>query len=69
MTGLVGEGRAVDTVYLEFSKAFATTLYVILIDKLMKYGLGKWTVRWTELSLNCSMMPSCRPEVYPTDQY
>ncbi|GAB0209103.1 mitochondrial enolase superfamily member 1 [Grus japonensis] len=36
MTGLVDEGRAVDIVYLDFSKAFDTVSHKILIDKL--YG-------------------------------
>lgn len=48
MTGLVDEGTAVDTVYLEFSKAFATVSHIILVDNLMKCGLGKWTVRSAE---------------------
>lgn len=50
ITGLVDERRAVNTVYLEFSKAFATSFHIILIDKLMKYGLRKWRVRSTECS-------------------
>ncbi|KAK4818824.1 hypothetical protein QYF61_019861 [Mycteria americana] len=34
------EGRAVDIVYFDFSKAFDTMSHNILIDKLMKYRLG-----------------------------
>lgn len=49
LTGLVREGRAVGTVYREFRKAFATASRIILISKLVKYGRGKWTVRWTEI--------------------
>ena len=37
MTGLVDEVRAVDVVYLDFSKAFSTVCRNILIDKLKKY--------------------------------
>ncbi|PKU30767.1 rna-directed dna polymerase from mobile element jockey-like [Limosa lapponica baueri] len=48
MPGWIDEGRAVDVVYLEFSKAFATVSYSILIDKLRNCGLKKWTVRWIE---------------------
>ncbi|PKU47600.1 hypothetical protein llap_2066 [Limosa lapponica baueri] len=40
MTELVDEGRAIVTVYLEFSNAFDTASHIILIDKLMKYGLA-----------------------------
>ena len=46
MTSLVDKGRAVDTIYLDFSKAFDISSYNIIIDKLTKYGLEKWTVRW-----------------------
>ena len=52
MTGLVGEGRAVDIVYLAFSKAFDTVSQKILIEKLMMYGLDEQTVRWIENWLN-----------------
>ena len=36
MTGWVDEGRAVDVVYLNFSKAFVTVSHNILISKLRK---------------------------------
>lgn len=45
MTGLVNEVRAADVVYLSLCKAFDTVSSNI--DKLKKYGLGMWTVRWT----------------------
>ena len=45
-TGSVGEGTAVDVVYLDFSKAFVMVSHRILIVKLVKYGLDKWTTRW-----------------------
>ncbi|GAB0208567.1 mitochondrial enolase superfamily member 1 [Grus japonensis] len=51
-TGWVDEGRAVDVVYLDFSKAFDTVSHNILIDKLRKCGLDEWTVRWVENWLN-----------------
>ncbi|PKU33643.1 reverse hypothetical protein [Limosa lapponica baueri] len=44
----IDEGRAVDIVYLDFSKAFDTVSHSILIAKLRKCGLDEWTVRWTE---------------------
>uniref|UniRef100_A0A8B9PU80 Reverse transcriptase domain-containing protein n=1 Tax=Apteryx owenii TaxID=8824 RepID=A0A8B9PU80_APTOW len=52
MTAWVDEGRAVDGVYLDFSKAFDTVSHNILIDKLRKCGLDEWTVRWIENWLN-----------------
>ncbi|GAB0203786.1 mitochondrial enolase superfamily member 1 [Grus japonensis] len=52
MTGWVDEGRAVDVVYLDFSKAFDTVSHNILIGKLRKCGLIEWTVRWIENWLN-----------------
>jgi len=45
---LVGEGRAVDVVYLNFSKAVDTVSHNILIGKLRQYRLDKWSVRWIE---------------------
>ncbi|PKU46414.1 rna-directed dna polymerase from mobile element jockey-like [Limosa lapponica baueri] len=44
----VDEGRAVDVVYLDLSKAFDTVSHNILIGKLRKCGLDEWTVRWVE---------------------
>ncbi|GAB0186537.1 mitochondrial enolase superfamily member 1 [Grus japonensis] len=52
MTSWVDEGRAVDVVYLDFSKAFDTMSHNILISKLRKCGLDEWTVRWVENWLN-----------------
>jgi len=48
MTGWVDEGRAVDVVYLDFSKAFDTVSHNILLGKLRKCGLDEWSVRWIE---------------------
>jgi len=52
MTGWVDEGRAVDVVYLDFSKAFDTVSHNILLGKLRKCGLDEWSVRWIENWLN-----------------
>ncbi|GAB0209906.1 mitochondrial enolase superfamily member 1 [Grus japonensis] len=52
MTSWVDEGRAVDVVYLDFSKAFDIVSHNILIGKLRKHGLDEWTVRWVENWLN-----------------
>ena len=48
MTGLADEGRAVDIVYLDFSKAFDTVSAMNLIEELMMYRLEEQTVRWAE---------------------
>lgn len=45
MTGLVDDGRAVDIVYLDFSKASETVPHKIFREKLLKYGLDEHTVR------------------------
>jgi len=52
MTGWVDEGRAVDVVYLDFSKAFDTVSHNIVLGKLRKCGLDEWSVRWIENWLN-----------------
>ncbi|KAK4830628.1 hypothetical protein QYF61_012453 [Mycteria americana] len=52
ITGLIDEGRAMDIVYLDFSKAFNTVFHKICIEELMKYGLDEQTVRWIENWLN-----------------
>uniref|UniRef100_A0A669QA98 Reverse transcriptase domain-containing protein n=1 Tax=Phasianus colchicus TaxID=9054 RepID=A0A669QA98_PHACC len=48
VTGWVDGGKAVDVVYLDFSKAFDTVSHNILITKLRKCGIDEWTVRWVE---------------------
>ncbi|GAB0179879.1 mitochondrial enolase superfamily member 1 [Grus japonensis] len=52
MTSWVDEGRAVDVVYLDFSKVFDIISHNILIGKLRTCGLDEWTVRWVENWLN-----------------
>jgi len=46
MIGWIDEGRAVDVVYLDFSKAFNTVSHSILLGKLRKYGLDEGSVKW-----------------------
>ena len=53
MTHFVDKGRAVGVVYLDLSKALDTVFHNIFIDKVMKYGLKKWAMKWTENWLNC----------------
>jgi len=52
MTGWVDEGRVVDVIYLEFSKAFDTVSHKILLGKLRKCGPDEWSVGWIENWLN-----------------
>ncbi|KAF1478004.1 putative RNA-directed DNA polymerase from transposon X-element, partial [Eudyptula minor novaehollandiae] len=46
VTRLVDEGKAVDVVYLDFSKAFDTVSHSILLEKLAAHGLDRCTLRW-----------------------
>ena len=46
MTRLVDEGKAVDIVYLDFSKAFDTVSLGILLEKLTAHGLDRYTLCW-----------------------
>uniref|UniRef100_A0A8B9CLM1 Reverse transcriptase domain-containing protein n=1 Tax=Anser brachyrhynchus TaxID=132585 RepID=A0A8B9CLM1_9AVES len=48
ITSWVGGGRAVDVIYLDFSKAFDTVSHDILLAKLRKCGVEEWTIRWVE---------------------
>uniref|UniRef100_A0A8C3CN94 Reverse transcriptase domain-containing protein n=1 Tax=Cairina moschata TaxID=8855 RepID=A0A8C3CN94_CAIMO len=50
ITSWVDGGRAVDGIYLDFSKAFNTVSHDILLAKLKKCGTDEWTARWVE---NC----------------
>uniref|UniRef100_A0A8D0DX11 Reverse transcriptase domain-containing protein n=1 Tax=Salvator merianae TaxID=96440 RepID=A0A8D0DX11_SALMN len=46
ITGWIDQGKAVDIVYLDFSKAFDKVSHTILIEKMIKYGIDRTTVRW-----------------------
>lgn len=54
MTVWVYEGKAVNVVYLDFTKDFDTISHNILIGKPRKCVLDEWTVRWVENGLNGS---------------
>ncbi|CAM4524209.1 unnamed protein product [Caretta caretta] len=53
ITDSVDEGKAVDVLFLDFSKAFDTVSHSILVSKLRKYGLDECTTRWVESWLDC----------------
>jgi len=44
------EVKAVDVVYLDFSKAFDTVSHSILLEKLIAHGLDGLTLSWVK---NC----------------
>ncbi|KAK4828821.1 hypothetical protein QYF61_000878 [Mycteria americana] len=48
VTRLVDEGKAVDVVYLDISKAFDMVSHSILLEKLAAHGLDRWTLRWVK---------------------
>ena len=48
MAGCRDEERALDVVYLHFSKAFTTVSPSILTGKAQECGLDEGTVRWDE---------------------
>jgi len=52
VTHLVDEGKAVDVVYLDFSKAFDTVPHSILLEKLAARGLDGCTLCWIKRWLN-----------------
>jgi len=45
---LVDKGKAVDVIYLDFSKAFDTVPHRILLEKLAAHGLDGCTLRWVK---------------------
>ncbi|KAK4825062.1 LOW QUALITY PROTEIN: hypothetical protein QYF61_023066 [Mycteria americana] len=47
-THLMDEGKAVDVVYLDSSKAFDTVSHSILLEKLAAHGLDGCTLRWVK---------------------
>ncbi|KAK4817476.1 hypothetical protein QYF61_015810 [Mycteria americana] len=52
VTHLVDEGKAVDVVYLDFSKVFDTVSHSILLEKLAAHGLDRCTLHWVKNRLD-----------------
>jgi len=52
VTCLADEGKAVDVVYLDFSKAFDTVPHNILLEKLAAHGSDGCTLHWIKNWLN-----------------
>ncbi|CAM4657202.1 unnamed protein product [Lepidochelys olivacea] len=52
-TGSVDAGKAVNMLFLDFSKAFDMFSHGILVSKLKRYDLDEWTIRWIESWLDC----------------
>ena len=48
VTHLVDEGKAVDVVYLAFSKACDSFSHSILLEKMAAHGLDGYTLRWVK---------------------
>ncbi|GAB0205022.1 mitochondrial enolase superfamily member 1 [Grus japonensis] len=46
----------VDIVYLDFSQAFNTVPHSLLLEKLMHYGLDKWSMHDLDDGIECSLM-------------
>jgi len=52
VTLLVDKEKALDVIYLDFSKAFDTVPHSILLEKLAAHGLDRCTLRWIKNWLN-----------------
>ena len=52
VTRPVNKGKAVDVVYVDFSKAFDTVPHSILLQKLAAHGLGGCTLHWIKNWMN-----------------
>jgi len=52
VTLLEDEGKAVDVIYLDFSKAFDTVSHSSLLEKLAARGLDRCTLHWVKKQLD-----------------
>jgi len=59
VTHLMDEGKAVDVVYLDFSKAFDTNSHNILLDKFSAHGLDGHAFCWVKKLAGWPDLKSC----------
>ncbi|NXW38780.1 CNDH2 protein, partial [Phaetusa simplex] len=59
---LVGEGKAVGVVCLDFSEAFGTVSHGILLEKLAAHGLDGCTLRWVKTGWRAGPRESLQPK-------
>ncbi|TRZ07610.1 hypothetical protein HGM15179_019496 [Zosterops borbonicus] len=59
VTHLVDEKKAVDVVYLDFSKAFDTVSHGILLEKLAAHDLDRYTLHWVQNWLGVQALTEC----------
>ncbi|KAJ7422871.1 hypothetical protein WISP_36327 [Willisornis vidua] len=50
VTHLVDEGKAVEVVYLDLSKAFETVYHNMILEKLAAHALDRGTLCWEKLA-------------------
>ena len=48
VTPIVDKGKAVDVIYLDFSKVFDIVPHSILMEKLAAHGLDRCTLHWVK---------------------
>ncbi|KAK4816188.1 hypothetical protein QYF61_012478, partial [Mycteria americana] len=60
------KGKAVDVVYLDFSKAFDTVSHSILLEKPAAHGLDRCTLRWVKNWLDGQAQRVVVNGVYPS---
>lgn len=52
ISNALGKREQVDSVYIDFTKAFDRVSHTLIIDKLNRMGLPSWIIRWLQSYLN-----------------